>query len=97
MKVSKWPFCSFFTTIYELHVTILSAQTVLLLFLSGTPVMQPEQQFLDELLAGLNEVSAILNVVRRETERQIDDVLDNALMVSIGKMDLLKKMVIKLY
>ncbi len=55
--------------------------------------MQPEQQFLDELLAGLNEVSAILNVVRRETERQIDDVLDNALMVSIGKMDLLKKMV----
>jgi hypothetical protein len=72
---------------------MLSVQTVLPIRLPGVSVMQQEQQFLDELMTGLDQVLGILNAVKHETERQIDDVLDNALIIAIVKMERLQKKV----
>ena len=76
-----------------LYIRMLSVQTVLPIRLPGVSVMQQEQQFLDELMTGLDQVLGILNAVKHETERQIDDVLDNALIIAIVKMERLQKKV----
>lgn len=49
--------------------------------------MQEERELLDDILATVNEVSSMLHLAHRESDRRREDALDSVLAVSIGKLE----------
>ena len=49
--------------------------------------MQTEQEFLDNTLTTVNEVSSMLHLAHREAYRRGDDTLDNVLEIAVGKLE----------